>query len=316
MSGLLRELDADLLFCPFTAPFYFDPAVPVVSVVYDLQHLYYPQFFEPEEVEERNRNFEWACAGSARMVCISDYVRGTVLEKAAISAERVTTIPILLPRRLAQPSAETRERVLSFYHLHPFRYLLYPANFWRHKNHEMLLTAFGMYRAAHPGSDLKLVLTGSPEPRRDELMEASSAMGLAGAVIFPGFLPEEDFSPLMHQCKALIFPSLFEGYGMPLVEAMAAGRPILCGNGTSLPEVAGDAALLFDPMKPVEIRDAIERIERDVEFEKDLIDKGARRLSTLGGPEEMAARYLQVLHQAATQSGSSLAVMSGVFEEG
>lgn len=298
VKSLLRDLNADLLFCPFTAPFFFDPAVPTVSVVYDLQHLYYPQFFEPAEIDERNKNFDWACAASSTIVCISDYVRGTVLEKSALPEERVKTIPILLPRRLAPPSIEARERVLAAFHLTPRRFLLYPANFWAHKNHELLLTAFGMHRASHPDSDLKLVLTGSLGPRRDEVMDATCAMGLSHAIVFPGYLTAEDFSPLMHECKALIFPSLFEGFGMPLLEAMAAGRPILCGNRTSLPEVAGDAALFFDPAKPVQIVNAIDRIERDFELEKELIDKATRRLSTFGGPDEMAARYLQVFHEA------------------
>jgi glycosyltransferase involved in cell wall biosynthesis len=158
---------------------------------------------------------------------------------------------------------------------------------------------------------LKLVLTGSPGPRQDDLIEASRAMGLADAVAFPGYLPAEDFSPLMYRCKALIFPSLFEGFGMPLVEAMAAGRPILCADGTSLPEVAGDAALFFNPKQPTEIRDAIDRIERDCELERDLIDRGTRRLSNFGGPDEMAARYIQVFQEAMNQSRSSPAVMSG-----
>jgi len=315
-ESLLRDLDADLLFCPFTAPFFFNPAVPVVSVVYDLQHVYYPQFFEPAELKGRDRNFERACAVSARMVCISDYVRGTVLATGAISDERVRTIPILLSRRLPPPSVEICDRVLSSLHLNPRRYLLYPANFWAHKNHELLLTAFGMYRASNPSSDLKLVLTGSPGPRRDELIEASCAMGLSDAVLFPGYLAAEDFSALMQQCKALIFPSLFEGFGMPLLEAMAAGRPILCGNGTSLPEVAGDAALYFNPMKPVEIVDAINRIEQDLGLQRVLIENGTRLLSTFGGADEMAARYLQVFHEAINESVNSPAVMSGVFDDG
>jgi glycosyltransferase involved in cell wall biosynthesis/SAM-dependent methyltransferase len=315
-SSLLQKLNADLLFCPFTAPFFFDPAVPTVSVVYDLQHVYCPQFFEPAEIGERTRNFARACTASTRMVCISDYVRKTVLETGAVPPERVKTIPILLPRRLPPPSKEVCERVLESFHLQPRRYLVYPANFWAHKNHELLLTAFGMYRASNPSSELKLVLTGSPGRRRDELIEASCGMGLSDAVVFPGYVAAEDFSALMEQCLALIFPSLFEGFGMPLLEAMAAGRPILCGNETSLPEVAGDAALLFNAMKPAEIVDAINRLERDPDLQRDLIEKGTRRLSTFGGPEEMAARYIQVFHEALNESSESPAVMSGVFDDG
>jgi glycosyltransferase involved in cell wall biosynthesis/2-polyprenyl-3-methyl-5-hydroxy-6-metoxy-1,4-benzoquinol methylase len=315
-STLLHKWNADLLFCPFTAPFFFDPTVPTVSVVYDLQHVYCPQFFEPGEIEERSRNFAAACTESTRMVCISEYVRKTVLENSAMPAERVKSIPILLPRRLRRPTHEAREQVLQSCQLQRHRYLVYPANFWAHKNHELLLTAFGIYRASNPGSDLKLVLTGAPGRRRDELIDASCAMGLSDAVIFPGYLPVEDFSALMEQCLALIFPSLFEGFGMPLLEAMAAGRPILCGNETSLPEVAGDAALLFNAMKPADIVDAITRIEQDTDLQHELIQKGARRLSSLGGPKEMAARYLQVFHEAINESPDSPAVMSGVFDDG
>ena len=89
-GSLLRRLDADLLFCPFTAPFFFDPSVPMVSVVYDLQHVYYSQFFEPAEILERERNFSRACRLASRVVCISEFVRKTVLENTAVPAERGT----------------------------------------------------------------------------------------------------------------------------------------------------------------------------------------------------------------------------------
>ena len=186
--GLLRKLDADLLFSPFTAPYFFDPTVPAVSVVYDLQHVYCPQFFEPTEVQERSRNFNRAYSVSNRIVCISDYVRQTVLETSAMLPEQVKTIHISLPRRLQPASEQARERVLKSFELRPLRYLLYPANFWPHKNHELLLTAFGMYRSSNPGSGLKLVLTGSPSRRRDDLIEACRGMGLSEAVVFPGYL--------------------------------------------------------------------------------------------------------------------------------
>ena len=141
-------------------------------------------------------------------------------------------------------------------------------------------------------------------------------MGLSGAVIFPGYLPDEDFSALMEQCVALIFPSLFEGFGMPLVEAMASTRPILCGTGTSLPEVAGDAALFFNAMKPLEIVDAISRLEQDPNLQQELIETGTRRLASLGGPEEMAARYFRVFQEAVDPSSDPPPAITGVFDDG
>ena len=316
-SPLLRQLEAGLLFCPFTAALFFDPSVPVVSLVHDLQTLYYPEFFDPADRHERDRFFRQACRVAARLVCVSEYTRASVLEHSGLPPERVVAIPSAPQKRLAAPGTLAVERVLASLQLAPERYLLYPANFWRHKNHELLLTAFGMYRAAHAQTDLKLVLTGSPSPRRDELMEATRRMGLAGAVVFAGYLPEEDFAALLFRSAAMIFPSLFEGFGMPVLEAMAAGVPVLCGNLTSLPEIAGtEAALLFDPRRPAEIVAAIERLESDPALRAQLAERGRRRAAEFLTPEQMAARYWEVFQDAVRQPGERPSTVYGVFQDG
>lgn len=314
--SLLKQLGADLLFCPFTAPYFFDPSVPVVSVILDLQYAYYPQFFESAQRYERDKTFRQACRVSSRIVCISDHVRTTVLQNASISPDRVTTIHVTLPERLRQATETARRRVLSTLQLQPGRFLLYPANFWRHKNHEVLLTAFGIYRAAYPHSDLRLVLTGAPGPRRDELMDITCRMKLDDAVLFPGFLPDEDLAALLAECLAVVFPSLFEGFGMPVLEAMAAGAPVLCGNLTSLPEVAGDAALLFDPRKPADIASAIDRIAQDAGLRRSLVEKGRRRVQWFGSGKEMASRYLAVFREALSYGVALEPSIYGVHEDG
>jgi glycosyltransferase involved in cell wall biosynthesis len=311
-SSLLRGLGAELLFCPFTGIFFYDPTVPVVSVVADLQYLYYPQFFTPEDRHERERNFRHVCQVASRVVCISEYTRDTVLQHSDLLPDRAVVIHIAARGPLAVPSRD-REGAVR-------RYLLYPANFWRHKNHELLLTAFGIYRAAHPQSDLKLVLTGAPSARCDELREAVRRMGLAESVTFAGYLPEEAFASLLAGAAAMIFPSLFEGFGMPVLEAMSAGVPVLCGNLTSLPEIAGDAALLFDPRRPAEIVAAIERLESDPALRADLIERGRRRAAEFLQPAEMATRYWEVFEQAvqnlASQTANRPTGVYGVFPDG
>ena len=315
-SSLLRELKADLLFCPFTLPIFFDPAVPVVSVIYDLQYLYYPQFFENREVQERDRSFRRACALASKIVCISEYTRQTVLDNARLPPERLETIPIVLPHRLKEMPPAARDNVMDSLKLRPERFLLYPANFWLHKNHELLITAFGMYLASHPNSDLKLVLTGVPTPRQDHLIEASQRMGLSEAVIFPGYLKHEEKNALLESCAAVIFPSLFEGFGIPLLEAMGAGKPVLSSNATSLPEVAGDAALFFDPRKPTEIVDAITRLESEPELRSGLAEKSSQRLAAFGGADEMAARYLRLFREVLLHPVYPSPAVYGAFEDG
>jgi glycosyltransferase involved in cell wall biosynthesis len=302
-SPLLRQIGADLLFCPFTGIFFFDPGVPVVSIVADLQYLYYPEFFDPPARHERDRHFRQVCRVASRVVCISEYTRRTVLQHSELAADRTAVVWIATRKRWDRPDRAGAQRVLPALALQPGRYLLYPANFWRHKNHELLLMAFGIFRARHPQADLKLVLTGAPSARRDELMEATRRMGLEAWVVFAGYLPNEDFAALLTGSAALLFPSLFEGFGMPVLEAMAAGVPVACGNLTSLPEIAGPqehpAALLFDPRRPAEIVEAIERLESDPALRAGLIERGLRHAAAFLTPEEMAARYWAVFEEAA-----------------
>jgi glycosyltransferase involved in cell wall biosynthesis len=123
-------------------------------------------------------------------------------------------------------------------------------------------------------------------------------MGLAASVRFAGFLPDPQFSALLEGALALVFPSLYEGFGLPVLEAMARGKPVLCSQATSLPEVAGQAALFFDPRKPKDIAAAIERMVSDVDLRLRLVDAGHSRVSQLGNAQHMAERYLQVFRDA------------------
>ena len=314
--SLLRQLQPDILFCPFTAPSFFDPLVPTVSVIYDLQHLYYPSFFSEDDRCERDRNFRKACSAASRVICISDYVRQTVLDNAPLNPELVQTIHISLPNRVAKPSPAVTERILDRFNLQEGSFLIYPANFWLHKNHEMLLTAFGMYRSEHPESQLKLVLTGAPGKRQEYIREAAGRMALDPWTVFAGYLPNDQYAALLWSSLALVFPSLYEGFGMPLLEAMAAGKPVLCSNATSLPEVAGDAAILFDPRKPREIAEAIGRVASDPKYASELVARGTQRVHSFGGPQEMASRYLQLFQEATGRSAFSGSRIHGVYSDG
>ncbi len=313
-SKVTDAVQADLLFCPFTAPFYHNPSVPTVSVVYDLQYLYYPTFFSAEERHGRALTFQNACRNAQHLVCISDFVRSTVLEHSNLPPERVSTVHIQLAERLSESVSEQSTTPLQRLDLTPDAYLLYPANFWRHKNHRMLLTAFAMFRARNPDSQLALVCTGAPGADMQAIAGAAQAMGLASSTRFPGFLSDDDFSALLDAALALIFPSLFEGFGMPLLEAMARSVPVLCSNSTALAEVAADAALQFDCRRPVEIVEAIERIERDPDLRRDLAQRGNRRYAKFSDSSSMAAAYLEVFRRVLKQPAAPH--LDGIFPDG
>jgi len=300
-KSLLSQIGANLLFCPFTAPFYADPLIPTVSVIYDLQYRAYPQFFTPEESIERENNFRIACQKARYLVAISEFVRQTVIKTANFSPERVTAVPIGLlhiPEYAKSKEETLGNRLFENYGLRQGEYIIYPANFWQHKNHAMLLTAFNMYRQANPGSTLKLLCTGAPGLRAEAFCEAARRMGLADWVIYPGYVPIEEYEFLLRSAFAMVFPSLYEGFGIPVLEAMSAGVPVLCSNVTSLPEVGGDAVLYFDPRRPGQIVDALTRLSEEPGLRESQIRKALQRALVFEGADRMASAYIDVFIKA------------------
>ena len=301
LESLIHKMGVDLLFCPFTAPFYADPRIPTVSVIYDLQYRAYPQFFMHEEWIERENNFRTAYQKANYLIAISEFVRQTVIETANLSPDRVIAVPIGLLRTPAQRENEHAGNELFESHsLQRGEYILYPANFWKHKNHAMLLTAFNLYRGAKPDSPLKLLCTGAPGARAEAFCDAVRRMGLADWVVYPGYVTPDEYDRLLSSAFAVIFPSLYEGFGIPVLEAMVAGVPVLCSKVTSLPEVGGEAVLYFDPRRPGQIVDALARLSEEPGLRQSLITMGLQRTLLFEGADRMAVEYASVFAKASS----------------
>lgn len=268
---LLSSLGADLLFCPFTAPTYSEKGIPVVCVVHDLQHLVYPQFFDSREKAYRKYVYEGVSRSADKVICHSEYVRGTVHGYLNISPDRTTVIPISIHNRFPHVSPETVDSHLKELGIRDKKYILYPANFWPHKNHRMLITAYSMFLHENPGAGIDMVFTGSPHYLHDELKKAVHDMGLGPRIHFTGYLSEEKLAAVWQRCDLMAFPSLYEGFGIPLLEAMAFNKPIICSNATSIPEICGNAGLYFDPRKPNEIVLCLKRILDDSNIRNSLL---------------------------------------------
>ncbi len=289
-GGLLSDLGADLLFCPFTAPTYFEPGIPTVCTIYDMQYKTFPEFFRPEDVAQRDQTFIDACCFATVLTAISNYSRKTAIHHGTLDPDRIRMIHLRMAQRVAAQPGHYPQ-VCERLNLTPGRYFIYPANFWQHKNHEMLLTAFGM--ACHTGlaPDIKLVCTGTPGPRQAYLAKAAMGLGLGKRVVFPGYLSDENFAAVLAAAHGLVFPSLYEGFGIPIIEAMAAGIPVACSNVTSLPEVAADAAIFFDPRIPTQIADAITTLAGDDPTRIRLINAGRRRAVEFADSDRMVREY-------------------------
>ena len=301
---------ADVLFCPFSAVLLQASGVPVVSTFYDAQFRDYPRFFSAEERKQREANHLRMLGSADGIASISDFGRDSILEKKEYPADRIQTIHLHLAGR---GGLATDGRPLPG-GLRAGRYFFYPANFWRHKNHEALLTAFGMACRQSLPQDILLALTGAEDERTEKVRQAVRIMGLESRIRFLGFLPDEDLASVLRQSLALFFPSLYEGFGIPVVEAQAAGVPVACSRAGSLAEVAGESALFFNPKKPKEMAEVMNCLARDEKLRSSLILRGHKNVQRFSDPKGMAKAYLGFFQQIASRPRNKV-MLQGIFPD-
>src|SRR6266436_3894636 len=312
--SLMQDLKVDLLFCPFTSPTYFEPNVPTVCVIYDLQYKTYPEFFAAEDVAHRDRTFTDAARRSTTLVAISNYSRDAAIAEGKLDPAHIKTIHLHISQHSLR-NAKRDETILDRLQLMTRKYLIYPANFWKHKNHEMLLTAFGLARRRGLDDDIRLVCTGAPGARQQWLKQAARGLGLENHILFPGYITNAELLALMTNSCGVIFPSLYDGFGLPIVEAMATGVPVACSNVTSLPEVAGDAAILFNPRVPEDIAQAMLSITQDKELTARLVQAGNLRAAEFSNSRLMAQQYWEIFEQA-KRKGIQSNILLGAHADG
>jgi glycosyltransferase involved in cell wall biosynthesis len=232
-----------------------------------------------------------------RIITDSQFTRETLVHKFRLPAEKI--IPIHWGVDAAfrpEVSPVEVERVRRKYHLPPL-FAFYPASTWPHKNHPRLAEAMSLLQSKYH-SDCKLVLCGRPEWGHSAMLAALATHHLQQDALILGYVPAEDLPALYHAASLLVYPSLFEGFGIPLVEAMSCGCPIVCSNVTSLPEVAGDAAVLVDPYDVEGLADAMARVLDDNDSRADLIARGLVRARHFSW-KQAARQTIQVYRQAA-----------------
>lgn len=222
---------------------------PSVVTVHDLQAWHHPQFFSRAKLTYLRVMTAQSLRRAARVTTPSDFTRRDLLARTSVPAERVVVVP---PRLAAPPTPPGEPSRLT----DGRPWFLYPAATYPHKNHLMLVEAFA--QAARRLPDHVLVLTGatgagawgSARGTADALSRRVDELGLAGRVLRPGYLPGDAYLGLLGGATALVFPSLFEGYGLPVAEAMAVGVPVLAADATALRDVVGAGGLLLDPASP------------------------------------------------------------------
>lgn len=316
-KSLLEKHKVSLLFCPFSAPTYAQKNIPLVAIIHDLQHLDYPFFFTDIERENRTNFLNNLMKEANHLICVSDFTRLSFIKyfNADTKIHQITVIPNSIHKRWKNSSKTSANKTLEEIGLIENKYAFYPANYWQHKNHRMLLAAYNLYKKNFSDHSLDLVFTGALKNEESNLREAVKRMGISDHVHFLGFLDEDALAYIWERCKCLIFPSLYEGFGIPVLEAMAFGKPVLASKVCSLPEVGGDAVLYFDPRNPIEVAEYLGRITNDTLLCKKLINQGYERLKSFD-QKEMATQYLQVFEESVKNfQNHDVTYVTGIYSD-
>ena len=297
----LRRERVDL----FHSPHYFLPPLihcRSVVTIHDCIHLMFPEYLSGRAAHLYARLQMWTAAHrSDRVLTVSETSKQDILRRFRIPADKVTVVYNAIDERLTvPPAAEDFERVRDRYQLNdPFA--LYVGNIKPHKNLERLIEAFCELRGEPRFESLKLVIIGDEISRYQGLRRAVHQHKLHKHVRFLGFVPPATLAVLYRAARVFVFPSLYEGFGLPPLEAMYLGTPVVTSNVSSLPEVVGDAAVLVDPYSPASIAEGMRKALTDDALRASLRESGmarAREFSWAQSVGQIHQVYIEVLERA------------------
>lgn len=275
------------------------PGAPTILTIYDLIAMLHPQTVSARARLLFRLTTRLALRTAQQVITISEATRQDLLRHFPIPAERVTAIPLAADPRFQPQPGEVIEATRRKYNL-PEHYLFYLGINKPHKNLLRLIKAYArLSPVPGPQSPVPpLLIAGAWDDRYPETKERVSELNLGERVRFLGPVDDADLPALYSGCEIFVFPSLYEGFGLPVLEAMACGAPVMCSNASSLPEVAGDAALLFDPLDVESIAAALRRAIEDGNLRRSLAERSlaqAVNFSWARTAEETLAIYRELV---------------------
>ncbi len=220
------------------------PNLILIVTFLDIQDYYYPDYFNDTELRSRRLAYSFYKDRADFFFAISEFTKKTMIDRLGILPEKIKVTHLAADDLLVlQPSEDIICWAKSFR-----RFWIYPAKAWKHKNHDFLIKALSKRKNELKRADVKLLLTGGFNDYDIHCLETLIDDSYMHDIVqILGFVSEEKLQALLRNADFLVFPSLFEGFGMPVLEAMTLGCPVLSSNAGSLPEVGGDAAMFFDP---------------------------------------------------------------------
>ncbi|MDQ2856740.1 MAG: glycosyltransferase family 4 protein [Acidobacteriota bacterium] len=297
LSAALRRNPVDVLHVQFTSP----PRAPcpVVVSIHDLSFEHLPETFKRRSRMQLRLTVRRSARKAARILTLSESVRNDIIQTYAIAPELVTTIPLAAAEHFTPVTNEKElQRVRHTYAI-TGDYILSVGSIQPRKNLKRLVGAYSRLHAERPGVKLPtLVLVGKKAWLYGETLRAIEQSGVGDKIILTDYVSETDLPALYSGAVCFVYPSYFEGFGLPPLEAMKCGTAVIVGNRTSLPEVVGDAALLVDPFDEGEIAASLGRLIDNPDLRQQLSVKGLQRAGKFSW-QETARRTLGVYEQVA-----------------
>ncbi len=286
---MLRQ-PPDVLFVPSHVIPLVHPKRSVVTI-HDLGYLYFPQAHTRWQRTYLDLSTRWSVRAASDVIAISRATADDLVNNYGVDRSKIRVIHPGLDERVRYVPPEERAPVLADYSLAGERYILYLGTIQPRKNLVRLVRAYS--RIPQRG-EVKLVIAGKRGWLSEAIFHEVEQLGLASDVIFTGYVPEERKTSLLSGAAVFAFPSLYEGFGFPLLEAQACRVPALASNVSSLPEVAGGSALLVDPLDVDAIAGGLSRLLEDEGLRDDLVAKGLENVRRFSW-DEAARQVFQVL---------------------
>lgn len=288
LSWEVARRSPDLLFVPAHVLPLVRPRRTVVTI-HDLGYLFFPHAHTPRRRLELHLSTAWNVRKATRVIAVSQATKDDLVRRYGVPAGRVRVVHHGVTSRFRPTDAPA---VLARYGL-PQRYLLYLGTLQPRKNIERLLQA---YARLSPGAP-PLVLAGARGWYFERIARAVDELELRERLFFPGYVADEDVPAILSAATALVYPSLYEGFGLPALEAMACGTPVITARSSSLPEVVGEAGLLVDPLNVEELSESMERLLADASLREELRRQGLERARSFTW-ERCARETMAVLEEA------------------
>ncbi|ACH37876.1 glycosyltransferase, MtfB-like family [Citrifermentans bemidjiense Bem] len=276
LTSRIDALGLDMVHHPFSMMSLKPGQTPIVVTIHDIQYEYFPDFFGEAECRRRREGVLAAISAARVVLTISEFTRRSLVERYGVPAEKIVVAYMGCDRDFRRIEDQAALSALRQKYGIDRPFIYFPAASWPHKNHTGLLRALRLLidRYQFEGG---LVLTGIARNGQEDIERLVVELGLQGRVRMLGYLERDELPVLYSLARMLVYPSFFEGFGIPLLEAMACGCPIACSNVTSLPEVAGDAALMFDPGSTEDMARAIWDVWSDEGVRSSLLSAAKER---------------------------------------